>query len=286
MGVNFGYSDNKVLKTDFATNPEQIYQSVQKGGRSDVGLWGYECIGMFRSFQEIQEYVEKYNITSYMNKPVDNIRPGMLIYKDVRGKMNEDGTYAGPDGVVDEYDKVRLSHRSSNPYGFTTNLSAEWKGLSLTAQLRASWGARTMIPGQAIKAYYGTDATNMPSFWNPDDIFVYQDITDGNGNVVVSENRNGSLPNPSSNYSYVNSANSSFWMVSGTRVTLSRLTLAYKLPGKWFKKIGVQSARVNITGQNLLSFYNPYPDNFIDPMCSYGSYPNLRKWTLGVNLSF
>lgn len=286
VGVNFGYSDNKVLKTDFATNPEQIYQSVQKGGRSDVGLWGYECIGMFRSFQEIQEYVEKYNITSYMNKPVDNIRPGMLIYKDVRGKMNEDGTYAGPDGVVDEYDKVRLSHRSSNPYGFTTNLSAEWKGLSLTAQLRASWGARTMIPGQAIKAYYGTDATNMPSFWNPDDIFVYQDITDGNGNVVVSENRNGSLPNPSSDYSYVNSANSSFWMVSGTRVTLSRLTLAYKLPGKWFKKIGVQSARVNITGQNLLSFYNPYPDNFIDPMCSYGSYPNLRKWTLGVNLSF
>ena len=54
----------------------------------------------------------------------------------------------------------------------------------------------------------------------------------------------------------------------------------------WFKTIGLESARVNITGQNLLSFYNPYPDNFIDPQCSYGSYPKLRKWTIGVNLTF
>ena len=30
-----------------------------------------------------------------------------------------------------------------------------------------------------------------------------------------------------------------------------------------------------------------YPDNFMNPMSgSYGSYPNLRKWTVGVNLSF
>ena len=43
---------------------------------------------------------------------------------------------------------------------------------------------------------------------------------------------------------------------------------------------------MNVTGQNLLSFYNPYPDNFIDPMMSYGSYPTLRKFTVGVNVTF
>lgn len=52
------------------------------------------------------------------------------------------------------------------------------------------------------------------------------------------------------------------------------------------KKIGLQGARINFTGQNLLSFCNPYPDNFMDPMCSYGSYPTLRKFTVGVNLTF
>ena len=128
------------------------------------------------------------------------------------------------------------------------------------------------------------EAQNMPSFWNPDDVFVYNDITDGAGNVVVSQNRDGSLPNPS--YT-INSQASSFWTVSGTRVSLNRLTVAYKIPKMaWFKTIGLESARVNITGQNLLSFYNPYPDNFIDPQCSYGSYPKLRKWTIGVNLTF
>jgi hypothetical protein len=42
-----------------------------------------------------------------------------------------------------------------------------------------------------------------------------------------------------------------------------------------------------VTGQNLINFYNPYPDNFTNPMAgTYGNYPNLRKWTVGVNLSF
>ena len=50
--------------------------------------------------------------------------------------------------------------------------------------------------------------------------------------------------------------------------------------------VGISSARVNVTGQNLLSLYNPYPDNFIDPMMSYGVYPTLRKFTVGLNISF
>ena len=80
---------------------------------------------------------------------------------------------------------------------------------------------------------------------------------------------------------------SSFWRVSNARVALNRLTLAYALPKQWFKSIGIKSARVNVTGQNLINFYNPYPDSFTNPMAGgYGSYPNLRKWTIGVNLSF
>lgn len=279
IGVNFGYSDNKVINSDFAT--DYVYRTVQKGDRFDIGTWGMECLGMFRSYQEIQEYVKKYNITNYMGMAPDQIKPGMLIYKDVRGA----GGTGTPDGIVNANDdQVRISHRASNPYGFTTNLHAEWKGLSVTAQLSASWGSRSVIPTSALKASYGIEAQNMPSFWNPDDVFVYNDITDGSGNVVVSQNRDGSLPNPSYN---INSQASSFWTVSGTRVSLNRLTVAYKIPKMaWFKTIGLESARVNITGQNLLSFYNPYPDNFIDPQCSYGSYPKLRKWTIGVNLTF
>jgi TonB-linked SusC/RagA family outer membrane protein len=282
IGVNTGYTDNKVLMMDWET--EYDYRQIKEGGRSDIGTWGMQCIGMFRSFQDIEEYFSKNNITSYMGMTKDKVRPGMLIYKDVRGKQQEDGTYAAPDGIVDkDNDQVRLSNRS-NPYGFTTNLSTEWKGISLTAQLSASWGGYSLIPSATLKPGDGLEFTNMPSFWNPDNMFVYEDIYDGSGNLVMKANRDAKYPNL--NYSSVNSTASTFWRVSGTRVRLNRLTLSYAIPSKYMKQIGFQSCRFNITGQNLLSIYNPYPDSFLDPMCSYGSYPTLRKFTVGVNLTF
>ena len=285
IGLNTGYYDNKILNRDWET--DYIYRQIRKGGRSDIGVWGMQCIGMFRSFQDIEEYFNKYNITSYLGMSKDQVRPGMLIYKDVRGAQQPDGTYAGPDGIVDEEnDQVRLSNRT-NPYSFTLNLGADWKGLSLTAQINASWGGYQTLDGSMLKSGSGVSAleyTNMPSFWNVDNMYSYQDVYDAQGNLVVKENRNGNLPNLQ--YQNVNSIASSFWRISSTRITLNRLTLAYTIPQNWVKKIGLQNIRVNVTGQNLLSFYNPYPDNFIDPMCSYDAYPTLRKFTVGVNLTF
>ncbi|WP_278983174.1 SusC/RagA family TonB-linked outer membrane protein [Segatella bryantii] len=282
IGINTGYSDNEVLNMDF--EEEYIYRQITRGSRTDVGVWGMQCLGMFRSFQEINEYFEKYNITSYMGLSKDQVRPGMLIYKDVRGTNG----LGEPDGIVNkDDDQVCLSTRSSNPYGFTTNLSASYKSFSLSAQLKASWGSYGLLPSMALSPYYSSiDASNMPSFWNVDNMYVYQDITDGSGNVVVAANRDAYYPSLA--YTNINAVASSFWRISNTRVTLSRITLAYTVPKAWLSGlgIGIQSARFNVTAQNLLSFYNPYPDNFIDPMCSYGSYPTLRKFTIGVNLSF
>lgn len=282
IGINTGYTDNKVLMMDWET--DYLFRQITKGDRTDQGTWGMQCLGMFRSFQDIDEYFAKYNITSYMGMSKDEVRPGMLIYKDVRGALQEDGTYAGPDGIVDEdNDQVELCHRS-NPYGLTANLSAEWKGISLTAQIGASWGGYSFIDGSALKAEGNLEYSNMPSIWNVDNMYSYQDVYDASGNLVVAENRNAKYPNL--NYSDVNSVTSTFWRISSTRISLNRLTLAYAIPSKWIKTIGIQSCRFNVTGQNLFSFYNPYPDNFMDPMSSYDSYPTLRKFTVGVNISF
>lgn len=285
IGVNTGWSDNKVLNMDWVT--DYLYRQITPGHRTDVGLWGMQCIGMFRSFQDIEEYFEKYNITSYMGMTKDQVRPGMLMYKDVRGAYDEaTGTYAGPDGVVDEKnDLIKMGDRSSNIYGFTMNLKADWKGISLSAQLGASWGGYTTIPGAALKPTGNLEYCNMPSFWNPDNMYSYQNIYDDAGNLLVKENREAYYPNLK--YTSVNAVASTFWRVSNARVALNRMTLAYTLPKSWLGNIGINGCRINITGQNLINFYNPYPDNFMNPMSgSYGSYPNLRKWTVGVNLSF
>ena len=285
IGINTGWSDNKVLNMDWVNN--YTYRQIKAGHRTDMGLWGMQCIGMFRSFQDIEEYFDKYHITSYMGMTKDQVRPGMLMYKDVRGAYNaETGTYDGPDGIVDvDNDQVELGHRSSNIYGLTMNLGADWKGISLTAQLGASWGGYGLVPGAALKPTGNLEYCNMPSFWNPDNMYAYEDVYDGSGNLVVKENRNAYYPNLK--YTDVNAVASSFWRVSTARVALNRLTLAYSLPKSWLGGIGVTSCRINVTGQNLINFYNPYPDKFTNPMAgSYGSYPNLRKWTVGINLSF
>jgi TonB-linked SusC/RagA family outer membrane protein len=284
IGINTGYSDNKVLNIDWAT--EYIYRQMQKDKRSDVGLWGLQCLGMFRSYQDIDEYFDRYGITSYLGMSKDQVKPGMLIYKDVRGPQQADGSYAAPDGIVDrDNDQVQISTRSSNPWGFTTNFSLEWKSLSVTGQVSASWGSYTTLPSSALKPGDGLDYTNMPSFWNVDNMYSYQDVYDASGNVVVYGNREAKYPNLA--YSSVNAATSTFWRISNTDVRLNRLTLAYSLPKDWVKKIGVDGIRINVTGQNLISFYNPYPDHFTDKMAGgYGSYPNLRKWTFGLSLSF
>ena len=293
IGINTGYSDNKVLDMDWAT--DYAYRQIMYKGRTDIGTWGMQCIGMFRSFQDIEEYFDKYHITSYMGMTKDQVRPGMLIYKDVRGAQHIDNNgniyYDGPDGIVDgDNDQVELSHRN-NIYGFTMNLGASWKDLSLTAQFGASWGGYTTLPSAAIKPFATSNGSveyiNMPKFWNVDNMYSYQDVYDANGNVVVAANRDATYPNLA--YSSVNSVASSFWRISSAQVTLNRLTITYTLPKAWLKylQLGIESLRINITGQNLINFYNPYPEHFTSPMAgSYGSYPNLRKWTIGVNLSF
>ena len=292
VGINTGYSDNKVLNMDFEQN--YIYRQIVKDGRTDIGLWGMQCIGMFRTFHDIDEYFDKYMVKedgtygTYMGLTKDKVRPGMLIYKDIRGTYDsETGTYAGPDGIVDQdNDQVQLGTRG-NIYGFTINAGAEWKGLSLTAQFNANWGGYMTIPSSALGVASNSNIEfyNMPSFWNPDNMYVYQNIYDGKGNLLMRMNHEALYPNLA--YQSVNSVASSFWRVSAARVTLNRVTIAYSLPSKWFKSVGINSARVNITGMNLINFYNPYPDNFTSPIAgTYGSYPNLRKWTIGVNLSF
>jgi len=101
----------------------------------------------------------------------------------------------------------------------------------------------------------------------------------------VKQNREAQYPNLA--YQSVNAVASNFWRISQASVRLSRITLAYTLPKEWFKSVGIKNVRINITGQNLINFYNPYPESFTNPMAgTFGNYPNLRKWDVGVNLSF
>lgn len=272
VNLNTSISDSRYRKKDW---PAVLnLWDVHPDGRTDTGKWGYHCEGMFRTQRDIDAYVAKYSQPGQefqmLKKKASELKVGMLYYEDVRGPIQPDGTYAAPDGIVDENDQIRLSKHSNNIYGFTLNLGAKWKELSFSAQLGASWGGFTEISSSARtindkQLVY----TNVASF--------YKDMFD------PELNPNGKWPNMY--HQDINKVSSDFWQVSSFRMALRQLTLAYSLPKNVINWMGISACRFNFSAMNVLNFHNPYPDHFMDPNSSWGQYPNLRTFSFGLNLT-
>jgi len=279
--LNTGINDARYRKKDW---PDILdYNDVYQNGPVDMGQWGYNCLGMFRSQADIDSYVQKYNITNVFSTAVAQLKPGMLYYRDVRGTMNADGTYQGPDGIIDDKDMVQLSKKKSNPYGFTLNFGGEWKGLSLTALIGASWGGFSEVPSSA--RYVNTnqaDYMNVPKFWN--DMFTLPTLDANSVEIAGTGNLNAKYPNMF--FNSFNNVTSDFWQISSFRMALRTVTLGYSLPKNLVKKVGVEGCRFTLTGMNVLSFNNPLPGSFMDINSTYGAFPNLRSLSLGLNLTF
>lgn len=279
--LNTGFSDSRWRKKD---SPLILgLTDARINGPIDLGTWGYDYIGMFRTQQDIDTYVQKYSITSVFGGNVSLLKPGMLYYRDIRGSQNPDGTYKGPDGIIDGNDLIQLSKKSSNPYGFTLIFGGNWKGLSLDAQIAASWGGFSEI--QSAARYVNdkqVDYKNVPSIFS--DMFEAPQ-TDATG-AVIPNTGNVNAKYPNMYQSTYNNVTSSFWQVSSFRMTLRTITLGYSVPKNIVNKIGVDNCRLTLTGMNVLNFFNPLPDKFTDVNSTYGAYPTLRNISLGINLSF
>ncbi len=282
--LGISYDDNKVKKYYWDTNPK--LNSIVYGERTDRGLWGLSCMGMFRTYQQIEEYFQKYNITSYLGLSQDQVHPGMLIYEDVRGPKDENGNYTAPDGKIDtENDIVRISRRQDNPYKTNLNLNFVWKSFSLNATFQGEWGAYCMMPTMYKESFGNMETTNVSAMWN--DMFIYEDVLDASGNVIAQANPNGKYPNLGYTKASVNSQASTFWRMSAAEFYLRNISLAYTLPKKYVAAIGLNAIRVNLTVQNAFSLYNACPGGYWNNFAgSYGSYPVTRKITMGVNITF
>lgn len=289
VGLGTGYDDNKLIQAAFSQDP--TFGDQVKNKRSDRGLWGLSCIGMFRSYQEIEEYFDKYmkqadgTYGSYLGLSKSEVHPGMLIYEDIRGAKDENGNYTAPDGNIDsDLDLVEISHRQNNPYNLNFNLNVIYKSFSLQATTQAEWGAYTLVPSALrSESFDSMETKNVSSMWK--NMFIYEDVLDANGEVIAWANRGGNMPNL--RYSDINSKASTFWRMSAAKVMLRNITLAYTLPKRWTSHWGVSNVRLNLTCQNAWSFYNPIPGKVWDTYAgTYGNYPTTRKITMGLKVSF
>jgi hypothetical protein len=233
------------------------------GKSLDMGVLGYHYQGMFRSQEEVDNFLSKNpGYTIFGQAP----KPGMLYYQDIRGPKNAlTNEYAAPDGKIDANDQDYIAPKSSNHYGFGVSLGASYKSLRFDVVMSGAFGGQNSVEGAARKI--ATITSNRPAFWT---------------DHWMPDNVDAAYPNPYYNSTY--DVASSFWFRSAFSFRMRSANLSYSLPSRFTDKIGFGGLKAYISATNPVNFYNPY--DYKDPASgSYDSYPNLRTIAIGISAS-
>lgn len=186
--------------------------------------------------------------------------PGDLRFADTNG-----------DGVITDADKTFLG--SSIPsviYGF--NIGASWKAFDLSANFAGQAGNKIFNAKKGIRFGVDNFETSYLNAWTP-------------SQHSTTEPR---VTNAGANYK-----SSSRFIENGSYLTLQSAQLGYKLPESVTTRLGVQTARLYVAGQNLFlstpySGYSPFvtSSNVIANGIDLGVYPTARTVTVGLNVTF
>ena len=241
---------NATIYETLATRRDEVYTDHrQRAGKPLDGIWGYECLGIFQSQEEIDSWVPQ-SLGS-------TVRPGDLKYVDQNG-----------DGVVNSDDQVFLGRGGwyGNPLTFGANLTLSYKSFTLFAIATAGYGAY----GVKNSSYYWIDDQDKYSAvvrdrWTPETAatatYPRLTVTEGANNFVTSD----------------------FWMYSTRRFDLAKVQLTYEMPQAVLRNNKVvKGFSAYISGSNLLTIS---PERKHMEM-NVGSAPQARFYNLGVKLGF
>jgi TonB-linked SusC/RagA family outer membrane protein len=216
-----------------------------------------EPVGSFYGWIFDGLYQEGDDFTAEPNK-----QPGDVKFKDING-----------DGTVNNSDQTIIGDPHPDYiWGFTNNVS--YQNFDLSIFLQASAGnemlnfTRMELLWMSGKSNQLAEATNR---WTP-------------------TNTDTNIPRASSGRSAIVSSQ---WVEDGSYVRVKNISLGYNVPPSILKNI-VRSARVYVSGQNLFTFtnfsgYDPevsYRNSNRNSGLNYATYPNIRSFTLGLNIGF
>ena len=259
---DFGYqitaniSDVKNEVTDLGGKEYIAGSRITKEGYALQSYYGYIADGLFQSDEEVA------------NAPFHfaNTKAGDIRYKDISGP---DGK---PDNKIDAYDREILGNYFPR-YEYSLNLGAQWKGLDLTVFFQGVGKLDNYLSGTGTQPFYsqsfqGTIFEHQKDYWSPD-------------------NTGAEFPRLTPNSITNNYVTSSFWMRSGSYLRLKNLVLGYTLPKAISNKAKMQSARIYISGQNLITWDKYFPGFDPEQRDTAGEfYPIMTTYTIGLNLNF
>ncbi|MEQ9441779.1 MAG: TonB-dependent receptor [Cyclobacteriaceae bacterium] len=258
--INFSFNRNEVLDlgpdeellTQGSFIPDQATVGIIRVGRPIGLFYGYVTDGMFQLEDDIA------------NSPQPDANPGDQKYVDVNG-----------DGIFNADDRTVIG--DPNPdfiFGFTNNLAYKSFRLNLFIQ-GVSGGDLLNVNKSVIEIPNGTvnNSTAVLDRWTPD--------------------------NPDASITRATGSQSrrlkSDWIEDGSYLRVKNISLSYDLPQSLIQRVSLQHASLTLSGQNLITFTNYSGfDPEVNSLGSdnavlgvdFGSYPNVKTYTLSLSIGF
>jgi TonB-linked SusC/RagA family outer membrane protein len=253
-GIDLNLSDNKNEVLDLVGTGPYIEGGnlggnvIQEG--SPIGAWyGLEAEGLFTSYEQIDNSAQ----------PAGQVtRLGDIIYKDQNG-----------DGVINEDDRTVIGDPSPR-YIYGVNINLGYKNFDFSGFLQGV-GKRDQYLGLGFAQ--GPVWENYTSQWHKD--YWTPDNPDARHPAYYS--------NINRNYYTTNS----WWILDGSFMKLRNVQLGYTLPDNIISRLGMDNARVYVTGKNLWTKNNLGID--LDPEYPWtigDYYPQTKVISFGANISF
>ena len=254
VGVNFSKSRETAEFIDEALIEDEFMRENLTQTGSYTGLRrGYISDGLFQSNEEIEAAAIQDNGTNA------SLQPGDVRYSDLNG-----------DNIIDVRDQKVFGNGDKPAYNYALNLGTKYKSLELSVLLTGAAGYDIYIDGEAqsplrngINGYdYQLD------YWTPENTDAqFPRITDGGFN--------------DNNYRY-----SDFWKRDAKHIRVKNIFLRYSLPQSLMNRVGIEDAKLILSGHNLFVFKG-YSEDF-DPQMQSSTgwyYPQTKSFTFGLNIS-
>lgn len=261
MDVNWSTNKNELTK---------LYGGLDKrirdaGNPTNAGWWVGQPLGTIYTYKYdgIWQWGDDRQL---MDKMKDGVIGGDLYYPGENKLRDLDG-----DGKITGEDREIVGYTDPKWYGgFSTNLA--YKGFSLDLNFNYVYG--NMIYNRSYHEYtlgagYG-----------------FQNMTSDQLDRWTVDNQSGSVPRANSN-NLDRMLQSSRLMQDGSFLRLKAATLAYDFPQAWMQKIKLNSLRLYVSGENLLTWTNYKGADPESPGSGYDeTYPNARGVSFGLSISF
>lgn len=231
--------------------------------RDDAPLKPYYQRGAGHTINQIYSYIDHGNLATWddvIGSPSwtannANKLPGDYNIIDFNG-----------DGVVDTDDRAPYQYSTTPQNTYNASVGFEWKGFSCFAQF---YGVTNV-----------TREVNFPTFRSTAHVaYVEGDYWTPNGTATLPTPRWGTTVNEA--------ANGTRYYYDGSYLRLKNVELSYTFKNDWLKKIGINTCRIYLNGDNLF-LWTKMPDDRESNTgfsSSDGAYPTVRRFNLGFDIT-